>query len=215
MDTSVRDVMDIKLERTRKALIRNNVNAIILEDEDDVLSYLKNTIKEGSSVNVGGSQTLFECGVIDLLRTMPINFQDRYADGLGVEAIQQIFREAFSCDYYLASSNAVSVEGELYNVDGNGNRVAALLFGPKQVILVIGENKIVMDRKEAIQRAEEIAAPMNAVRLHKDTPCTVIGNCAHCMQPQRICTSYVSMGRQSDANKDRITVLLVKKSLGY
>ncbi|MDF9823666.1 hypothetical protein M2475_000013 [Breznakia sp. PF5-3] len=215
MDKNVRKIMDIKLERTKKALLKNNMNAEILDDERAVLEYLKTTIEEGTRVSVGGSQTLFECGIIEALRKMPITFEDRYEEGLSREAMLELFRHAFTCDYYISSSNAVSENGELYNVDGTGNRVAALTFGPKKVFLVVGENKIVKDLSEAIARIENIAAPMNSERLDKKTPCTVTGSCSSCMSEDRICTSYVATKKQQNSNKGRITVLLVKKSLGY
>ena len=215
MDEIVRKRMDIKLENTKKALEKNNMNALIMEDITQVVAYLKEHIKTNSKLSVGGSQTLFECGLIDLFRKMPIQFEDRYKEGLSRKEITSIFQTAFTCDYYVASTNAISEDGELYNVDGNGNRVAAITFGPKHVILVVGENKIVSCASDAFRRLKTIAAPMNAKRLHKKTPCTIRGICMDCKSEERICGSYIITKRQTSNNKGRITILLVKQNLGY
>ena len=111
------------------------------------------------------------------------------------------------------SSNAITEKGELYNVDGNGNRVAALIWGPKNVIIVAGYNKIVKDIDESRARIEEIAAPANATRLGCDTPCTKTGHCMNCASPKRICATTVITGWQRVQN--RIKVILVGEELGY
>lgn len=122
-------------------------------------------------------------------------------------------REAFFADTYLTSTNALTEEGELYNVDGNGNRVAAMLFGPKQVIVVAGYNKIVADMEAACRRIEKIAAPANVVRLGLSAPCAQTGECMHCHSEGRICCDYVRMGMQRTPG--RIKVIIVGEPLGY
>jgi len=104
------------------------------------------------------------------------------------------------------------VQGELFNVDGNGNRVAAMLFGPEQVIVICGINKIVKDLKEAEERVKKIAAPVTAKRLNKNTPCTKVGYCMNCNSEDRICCDYVIMKKQRN---NRIKVIIVNKELGY
>lgn len=215
MDENVRKIMDIKLERTKKALEKNNMNALILNNVDEVVSYFKNTVEADSRLSVGGSQTLFEAGLIDLFREMPIHFEDRYEEGITREQQHEIFRQAFTCDYYVTSSNAVSENGELYNIDGTGNRVAAMTYGPKKVIVVVGENKLVASLPDAMKRLETTAAPMNAQRLERKTPCTITGTCSECYSEERICSTYAVTKRQTTPNKGRITVLLVKENLGY
>ena len=154
--------------------------------------------------------TLSECGVLEHLKSDRYNYLDRYAAGADV---QKIFRQAFFCDTYITSTNAVTEAGELYNIDGNGNRVAAMLFGPKSVIVVAGYNKIVANLEEARTRLRQIAAPANAVRLNMATPCKVLGSCKDCHSDGRICCDYVVMSQQRVAN--RVKVILVGEQLGY
>ena len=136
MDINTRKLLDIKLETAKEALIKNNMDVRILEDKEAVREEIVKIIEDGARVSVGGSQSLFECGVIDLLRGMDITFDDRYAPNLTAEEREEIYRKAFTCDYYLTSTNALTLNGELYNVDGNANRVAAMTYGPKHVIVV-------------------------------------------------------------------------------
>ena len=157
--------------------------------------------------------TLFETGIIDLLRSGSYKFLDRYQQGLSPDDIMNIYRQSFCADAYLVSSNAITENGELYNVDGNSNRVAAMLYGPKSVIVVAGYNKIVKDIEAAKARLEEVAAPANCVRLNMGTPCTTAGKCCHCNSEGKICCDTVIMGRQR--TKDRIKVILVGEELGY
>lgn len=157
--------------------------------------------------------TLFETGVIDLLRSEKYNFSDRYAQGLSKDDIKDIYRKSFSADAYFTSSNAITENGELYNVDGTGNRVAAMIYGPDKVIVVVGINKIVKDVDEAIERNKRMAAPANATRLNRKTPCANLGYCTDCNSPDRICNDYVLIRRQGI--KGRINVIIVNKEFGY
>ena len=157
--------------------------------------------------------TLFETGVIEFLRNGKFNFLDRYKEGLNADDIKDIFRKTFSANAYFVSSNAVTEKGELYNVDGTGNRVAAMIYGPDNVIVIVGVNKIVRDVQEAIERNKEYAAPANAKRLNRNTPCTKVGYCMDCSSSERICNDYVLIRRQG--RKGRIKVIIVGKELGY
>ena len=127
--------------------------------------------------------------------------------------MEDIYRRAFFADTFLASANAVTEAGEIFNVDGNSNRIAAIAFGPKSVILVVGYNKLVRDLDEAETRLETIAAPANAIRLHKKTPCVQTGVCAHCKSPDRICCTSMVMRQQREPG--RVKVILVGESLGF
>ena len=124
-----------------------------------------------------------------------------------------MFRKSFYADVYLTSTNALTLDGKLLNVDGNGNRVAAMIYGPKKVVVLTGINKLVKDEAAAIERIQMIAAPANCVRLNKDTPCTKVGNCVDCLNPKRICASHVKIDRSQ--TKDRIHVILMMKEAGY
>jgi L-lactate utilization protein LutB len=197
----------------KEKMEKNNFEVVIMNSKDEVQEYIKNIIKEESTVGVGGSMTLFETGIIDLLRKLNINFLDRYEPNLTAEELTMVHHNAFNADYYLASTNAITLNGELYNVDGTGNRVAALSYGPKKVILIVGRNKIVNDIKAADDRVRNFAAPVNAKRLNRKTPCTITGKCSDCSSPDRICNFRVITNRVP--SKNRITILLVNEELGY
>lgn len=213
MDKSKFEIIRLKMERTAEALRKNNFYCECVDCKEEALEVIEELIGDGESVSVGGSVTLSEVGVLDLLRQGNYEFFDRYEQGLSREQIEEIYRKAFSCDVYLTSTNAITEKGELYNIDGNGNRVAAMIYGPKSVIIVAGYNKIVKDIQEAKTRLEEIASPANALRLGLETPCTLTGKCCHCNNESRICADTVIMARQR--TKDRIKVILVGEELGY
>jgi L-lactate utilization protein LutB len=157
--------------------------------------------------------TLFEVGAIDFIRKGDYEVLDRYKEGLTPAEMKEIFRKSFSADVYLTGSNAVTENGELYNVDGNGNRVAAMLYGPDKVIVIVGVNKIVKDVEQAVKRVKGTAAPANNVRLNKANPCTKVGQCMDCKSEGRICNEYTLIKRQGV--KGRIHVIIVNKELGY
>ena len=210
MDKNKYDIIRLKMERTAEALRDNNMYCECVDSTEEALEVVESLLNEGDTVAVGGSMTLEEIGVLDMLRSGNYNFLDRYKDGADV---QKIFRDSFFADVYLTSSNAITENGELYNVDGNANRVAAMTFGPKSVIVVAGYNKIVKDLDAAKVRVQEIAAPANATSLGCETPCTKTGHCMNCASPKRICATTVIMARQRVQN--RIKVILVGEELGY
>lgn len=213
MDKNMKWVIDQKVQRTMENLEKNNMEAYYVENEKEVLEKIKELITEGETVSVGGSMTLFETGVLDLLRNDKYNFLDRYKPGLTKEDIKDIYRKSFCADAYFTSSNAITEDGELYNVDGNGNRVAAMIYGPDKVIVIAGINKIVKDVDEAIERNKRIAAPANTKRLARKTPCAKLGYCVDCSSPDRICNDYVLIRKQGQ--KGRIKVIIVGTELGY
>ncbi|MCX7773988.1 MAG: lactate utilization protein [Clostridia bacterium] len=213
MDKHLQSVLDIRIRKTLDSLKKNKMQGHYVATRDEAVAKVSELLNDGDTVAVGGSMTLFEAGVIDHLRSGRYTFFDRYAEGLSGDQIQEIFRKAFVADAFVTSTNAITENGELYNVDGMGNRVAAMVFGPKNVIVVAGINKIVKDVEAAVARVEQIAAPANATRIHCDTPCTKTGSCMHCRSDNRICCSYTVFGQQRI--KDRIKVILVGESLGY
>ena len=209
----------LQLERTVKALNANRMDACWVATKEEACEKVRELLPKGGLVAAGGSMTLAECGILEAVREGDYQYLNREA--VPPEEIPALYRKAFSADAYLMSSNAITEQGELYNVDGNGNRVAALIFGPKAVIVVAGANKIVPDLPAAVQRLKETAAPANAIRLNQETPCTKCGVCAGikggmaagCQSEQRICSSYVVSGYQRVPN--RIHVILVAENLGY
>lgn len=204
-----------------KKLENNNMKGYYAKDRAEALEILKTLIPEGSTVAVGGSVTLNECGVIEYVRNGNFNFLDRYNPNLSRDEIQDIHRQSLIADVYLSSSNAITQDGVLYNVDGNSNRVGAIVFGPKSVIIIVGKNKIVKNLDEAVKRVKTIAAPKNAKRLNCETYCAVKGVCKGvdgemcdgCNSPSRICCNYLVSAQQRQ--KDRIKVILVDENLGY
>lgn len=213
MDKNVVWLRECKINKTIKALEKNNMNGYLVNSKEDLINKIEELTNNGDRVTCGGSMSLFEAGVIEHLRSGRYEFLDRYKDGLKPEEIKKIYRDAFSVDVYFASTNAITEDGEIYNVDGNGNRVAAMLYGPDKVIIIVGFNKIVGSVKEAIERNRKISAPANAKRLNKQTPCAKIGSCMDCKSPERICREYTLIRSQS--NPDRIHVIFLNEELGY
>ena len=213
MTDSIRSVME--------NLEKNRIAVEYLEKKEDVLSRIRELIPPGSIVASGGSSTLNETGVIELLKSGDYTYLDRMAPDLTPEQRQEMAIKGNTADYYLCSSNAITEAGELYNVDGNCNRIAAIAFGPKSVIMVVGINKIVPDLDAAIRRVKTIAAPLNTKRLNCDTYCRTAGVCMGvdgamtdgCHSPARICCNYLISAQQRVPN--RIRVILVGESLGF
>ncbi|MCC3870033.1 lactate utilization protein [Terrisporobacter mayombei] len=213
MDNNVSWYIEKKIERTIKNLNNRNMEGYYVNDEQELIELLKELISENSLVGVGDSMTLFQTGVIDFLRKENLNFLDKYKCGITSEEKREIYIKNFSADTFLCSTNALTEEGELYNIDGNGSRVAPMLYGPKQVILVTGINKIVRDIEEAEKRVRNYAAPIDAKRLGKKTPCVELGYCVDCKNTNRICNDFVIVRGQFV--KGRIKVIIVGEQLGY
>lgn len=214
--------MTESINRTMEALRKNHMQAYYVDKKEDVVPLVRTLIAKGDTVTHGGSVTLGECGIPALLGSGDYNYLDRDAAGLTREEIADIYQKTFSADVFFTSANAITENGLLYNVDGNSNRVAAILYGPKSVIVIAGMNKIVPDINAAISRLKTTAAPLNTKRLQCKTPCTQTGKCIAaenpmlaegCKSPERICCNYVVTAQQR--HKDRIKVILVGENLGY
>lgn len=212
MDSNVKWFVETKVAKTIEALEKNNMNGYFAKSNGEVIDIIKGLVTKGDVVACGGSVTLFETGVIDYLRNGDFKFLDRHKD-ITPEERKALYRESFSANAYFASSNAVTEDGHLYNVDGTGNRVAAIIYGPDKVILVCGINKIVKDVDDAIKRNRYVSAPINAKRLDRRTPCAKVGYCMDCKSPDRICREYTLIKSQSE--KGRIHVIFVDENLGY
>lgn len=226
MDANRDRIKEMSIARTMEALEKNNMQAAYLPKAADVLPMLKNLLEPGSTVSVGGSMSLFETGAIDLLRNGSYQFLDRYAPGISSADIEKIYHDSFNADFYLTSANAITEHGELYCVDGTGNRVAAMIYGPKKVIVVAGWQKIVPNLAAAVVRVKNVATPANVTRLDKDTYCAQHGRCMTPTCDSRnlmavaagacantICCDSVVFSRQRQ--KNRFIVLIVGEELGY
>lgn len=212
MNEQLKKLMDMRVDDTIKALNKHHFPTFVVENVQELQSLVSSMIQDTEQVSVGGSVTLDETGILDMLRKRNINFME-HDTTLSKDIQAQRQRMAFSSDTYLCSVNAVTEQGELYNVDGNGNRVAAITFGPKQVLLIVSTNKIVRDMDEAVRRVQEIAAPANCLRLQKATPCAKVGHCMECQSNDRICATHVVMNWQKIEN--RIKVIFIKEPFGY
>ena len=213
----------MNIEKTIEALKSNRMDVHYVRTAEEAKALALSMIPEGSICVNGGSVTLAETGIIDALKNGNYNYVDRMIPDLTQEQKDEAMRAAFGADFYLSSANAITEDGELYNVDGNSNRVAALLWGAKNVIVVAGVNKLVKNLDEAVLRVKTVAAPKNAVRLSCNTPCAKLGHCISlernggmtdgCKTPARICANFTVMAYQRHAS--RVKVILVEESLGY
>ncbi len=213
--------MTDKIKKTMDNLKKNNIDSYYLETKEEIIPLIEKLVPAGATVAVGGSVTLSESGVLEHLRSGRYTFLDRYTPGLTQEEIEEVFRKTFFADALFCSSNAVTEDGELYNVDGNANRVGAISFGPKKVVMIVSTNKIVKNIDEAVLRVKTVVAPKNCNRLGKKTFCSVKGHCVDleggigkgCDSPQRICRHYVVTSKQ--AAPARINVIFVNEEMGY
>lgn len=200
-------------KETVNALNRRYFDAYYCKDKEEALNKALEFIPENSSVCWGGSITISEIGLIDKLRNGNYKLLDRDKAN-SPEEFANISRQGFFSDIFLMSSNAVTQDGQLVNIDGMGNRVASLIFGPKSVIVIAGINKIRKNIDDAINRARGIAAPMNMQRFaDKHAPCSDTGKCFDCISEDCICSNIVITRISKPAKK--IKVLLVGENLGF
>jgi hypothetical protein len=196
-----------------KALQTNNFDARFFPKASAALEELWKMIPEGARVGIGGSVTLNQIGFLDEVQRRPVKLLNPFAKGLPAEEADRIRREIFSADFFICSSNAVTEDGKLYNIDATGNRVAAMIFGPKKVILICGANKIVKDVAEAQKKVQGWVAPMNVKRLGYKPPCGQTGECSDCSSPERICNAYVILAKKP--RRTDFAIFLVGESLGF
>lgn len=213
MNQIIKKLNDIKINNTITSLRNNNINAFKVANCNELISRINELLKDNDIVSCGGSQTLFETGIIDYLRNGNFTFLDRYDKTLNNDDLKELYRKAFSTNAYFSSANAITENGEIFNVDANGNRVAPILYGPDKVIIVIGVNKIVKNIDEAIKRNKYISAPANTTRMDCRTPCVKTGRCMDCSSPDRICCEYTVVKKQKDSN--RMYVFILNEDYGF
>jgi len=200
-----------RVERTMKALEKNGFKASFEADAKSATKRMLSEIPEGSTVGIGGSLTLHQIGFLQEIKKLNVRVVDPKAPGKE-EMHFELSRQLFSCDYFFSGTNAVTEEGHLYNVDATGNRVAPMIFGPGKTIIVCGVNKIVKDMAEARNRVWNRAAPMNAKRKGRKTPCAETGLCSDCNTPERICNISVELVKKP--RKSDIHVIFIGETLG-
>ena len=199
--------------KVAEALNKRYFEAYYCSDRAEALEKILELIPQDHVVSWGGAATVDELGVKEALRQRGQAVIDRDT-AKDAQERQQMLKQALTCDTFLMGSNAISADGQLVNIDGTGNRVAALCFGPEQVIVVAGMNKVAGDLEGAIRRAREVAAPVNAQRFAGlKTPCSVTGLCTDCTGPDSICCQIVTTRICRPAG--RIKVVLVGEELGF
>lgn len=198
-----------------KHLKKRAMDGVYFDSPKEAVDAICQMIPDNALVGLGGSETIIETGLVDALRKMDIRLLDRYREGVTKDEVMQMRRDGLLSDVYIASSNAVTSDGKIVNQDGIGNRVAAMIYGPKKVILMVGMNKVVGTVDDAIARIKNLAGPMDAIRVNVDTPCSKLGFCndPHCHPPKRICSQLVII--ESSMIPDRMTVVFVGEDLGY
>ena len=199
-------------ENLIKEFKKRNIEALYFENKEELLDYLKKLVPENALVSWGGSMTLNETGAADYLKSGRFRTLDR-GKASNPEELHKVFHEALSCEYYFMSSNAVTMDGKLVNIDATGNRVAALCYGPENIIVIAGMNKVVRDEDDAVTRIKNYATPVNALRLSRKTPCSITGKCSDCLGSSTLCSQTV-ITRNSHI-EGRIKVLLVGETYGY
>lgn len=197
------------IEQTIRSLCKNNMPAELVKDRHAARQKALSMIGDDVVIGAGGSVTAEQCGIWGALRGRQ-GFFDWMRPGISPEEKSELRRKSLLADVFVTGTNAITMDGKLYNCDFYGNRVAAMVFGPKKVIVVAGKNKIVKNIQEAKERMETVAAPLNSKRLGRHTPCVKAGYCTDCDSPERICCHTVIQERQM---QKRIHVIIVDEEL--
>ena len=195
-----------------KNMEKKNLEAYYCATSAEAVKKALSLMPEGASITWGGSESIKECGLMDAIQAANYELIDR-TDAKTPEEDRIMYSRQVMADFFLMSSNAITIDGELVNIDGRANRVSLLCWGPQNVIVIAGMNKITSDVESAIQRVRDAAAPPNTVRLNKNTPCAQTGRCGNCYSPDCICSQIVITRRSSTPK--RIKVILVGEELGY
>ena len=195
-----------------KNLEKRNMEGVYFETAAECTRAILASIPDGSVISWGGSESIKEAGLMDGIRGGSYTLIDRSAAKTPEES-RELYAKTVLADYYLMSTNAITLDGELINIDGNGNRVACLIQGPSHVILVVGMNKVVTDIESGIARIRNMASPPNAIRLNRNLPCAATGICHNCLAPECFCNQLVVTRRSGHTG--RIRVYLTGESLGY
>jgi len=197
-----------------KNLEKRRMSGSYAADADQARNEVFEMIPPGATVFRCGSMTAVGMGLWEAIAALPeVNLIDPYLPELSPEEGLELRRQGLTADVMIASTNAITLDGKLVNLDGMGNRVAAMAFGPKKVILVVGMNKVAPDLESAVARVKHYAAPVNNIRFGYKNPCVETGLCSDCKTPQRICNMWSTI--EGHMIKDRIHVKLVGENLGY
>lgn len=202
-----------KCRKAVAALDTNGFTALYCQTSGDARRYILDTAAEATSIGFGGSMSIVDLDVQRVLAEQGKEILNHANPGLSKEQRLEILRRQLTCDLFLSGTNALTLSGELVNIDATGNRVAAMFFGPRMVIVVAGRNKLVAGTaQEAIQRVKQWATPPNAKRLNFNTPCAKTGFCSNCNSPDRLCRVTTIIDRRPRFTDLR--VLVVNADLG-
>lgn len=200
-------------EKCVENLIKHGFNALFFQNCEEARTYVLKTISEHESFGFGGSDTTRKLDIIDTLKKEKKTVYDHWESGLSAETSLKVRRNQSACDCFFCSANAISMTGEIVNVDGVGNRTNAMSFGPGKVMIIAGVNKLTMDIQTALQRVKNIAGPMRAKSLGMQTPCAETGICTDCNSPQRICRITTILHRKPALTD--ISVIIINEALGF
>jgi hypothetical protein len=217
MPDPVTQFWNLRLAAAQTALEKNNFEVHIAADRDAATALVEKTLLPGmapSSISWGGSKTFIETGLYDRLKTTPnLTVLDTYDPALTDEEKLERRRQSLLVDLFVTGANAITETGHLVNLDMIGNRIAALTFGPRHVVVLAGRNKLVADLEGAWERIKAYAAPVNSMRLAMKTPCASTGFCQDCKSPQRICNTWTIT--EKSFPKGRVRIVLINEDLGF
>ena len=217
MQDPVTHFWKLRLEAVKERLEKNNFEVHIATDQDAALSLVMETLLPKIapvSISWGGSKTFVDSGLYERLKTIAdLTVLDTYDPTLSDDEKQERRRQAFLVDLFITGTNAITENGHLVNLDMIGNRIAALTFGPRKVIVLAGRNKLVADLESAWERIKSYAAPVNSMRLDKQTPCAATGFCQDCKSPQRICNTWSITEKAFP--KGRVIIVMINDDLGF
>lgn len=198
------------MEEILSNLEKRGFKPYFAKDKAEALETVKRIIPEGATIGFGGSVTVAELGLVSELGKTHVLYTREKPDGKTDDEIMSL---SMNSDWYICSANAISLSGDIVNIDGRANRVAATLYGTGNVLIIAGINKICQTLESAIERAQNVAAPLNCKRLNKKTPCTVTGRCQNCNSPDTICRATVILHHPTTAHD--VHILIVGENLGY
>jgi len=213
MDESLCWHRQLLLEKTAEALQNHGFTAKVFANRQELRPFLIEAAQDASTVGFGGSITLAQIGIAKELKRAGKTLLIHGRPGLAPAERFALMRRQLSCDLFFSSTNALTIKGQLVNIDGTGNRVGAMAFGPRKVVLIVGVNKIVHDVDSALRRIKEVVVPPNAHRMGYAPPCTKTGVCVDCNSPERVCRITTIIERQP--RDSHIIVCLVNENLGY
>ncbi len=209
MNENITKRNDLLAQKVIKGLQSRNMSGYYAADKESALKCALSLIPEGSVVTMGGAMSAHEIGLVDAITNGNYTFVDRHK----IKDPKEAILSSYTADIFLSSTNAITEDGVLVNIDGNSNRVSAIAQGPDKVIFIVGMNKVCSDVDGAMKRARNVAAPINAQRFDLDTPCQKTGACYDCKSPDTICCQFLIT--RFSRHKDRIHVILVNDNLGF